>query len=393
MVTSYCVIWYYCPGMYETNTDLSVNADYTVPGAIFLLNGCAMLIYQTLDNMDGKQARKTGSSSPLGLLFDHGVDAMNSLLGSANWIAAMALIPGNVTDIVGSTANDHDNIQTRSLLSEMWGGDAILASLLILCPMIAFYISTWEQYYTGKLVLPPFNGPSEGLIMGASLSICSFMWGPTYWQGTTLADGAIDQIRENYDLTQFEGRVRNMDLIVFASVVALFNEVSLKVIFVVRNYGLQSVRTLMPNLLLVVSALAMVHFDPTVFLRRPRVMMHLISGLFTEQTTQLMLDHMVEEEFEVRKRWCLFPPLALAIAMMAGYDFSVDALDTLLLVYTTGLWVYLAFKIRVQIYEICDVLGIWCFNITDPHPKKVQSGNAADIVGTTVPAGCAKKAN
>jgi ethanolaminephosphotransferase len=29
-------------------------------------------IYSTLDNVDGKQARRTGSSSPLGELFDHG---------------------------------------------------------------------------------------------------------------------------------------------------------------------------------------------------------------------------------------------------------------------------------------------------------------------------------
>jgi len=30
--------------------------------------------YQTLDAIDGKQARRTGSSSPLGQLFDHGCD-------------------------------------------------------------------------------------------------------------------------------------------------------------------------------------------------------------------------------------------------------------------------------------------------------------------------------
>lgn len=34
----------------------------------------AILCYQILDNVDGKQARKTGSSSPLGMLFDHGCD-------------------------------------------------------------------------------------------------------------------------------------------------------------------------------------------------------------------------------------------------------------------------------------------------------------------------------
>jgi ethanolaminephosphotransferase len=32
--------------------------------------------YFTLDNVDGKQARRTGSSSPLGQMFDHGCDAI-----------------------------------------------------------------------------------------------------------------------------------------------------------------------------------------------------------------------------------------------------------------------------------------------------------------------------
>ena len=31
-----------------------------------------LFIYQSLDAIDGKQARRTGSSSPLGEVFDHG---------------------------------------------------------------------------------------------------------------------------------------------------------------------------------------------------------------------------------------------------------------------------------------------------------------------------------
>ena len=36
----------------------------------------ALFLYQTLDALDGKQARRTGSSSPLGQLFDHGCDTL-----------------------------------------------------------------------------------------------------------------------------------------------------------------------------------------------------------------------------------------------------------------------------------------------------------------------------
>jgi phosphatidylglycerophosphate synthase len=34
--------------------------------------------YQNLDALDGKQARRTGNSTPLGELFDHGCDAITT---------------------------------------------------------------------------------------------------------------------------------------------------------------------------------------------------------------------------------------------------------------------------------------------------------------------------
>jgi phosphatidylglycerophosphate synthase len=37
-----------------------------------------LFIYQTLDAIDGKQARRTGSSNALGELFDHGCDSMST---------------------------------------------------------------------------------------------------------------------------------------------------------------------------------------------------------------------------------------------------------------------------------------------------------------------------
>lgn len=37
-----------------------------------------LFIYQSLDAIDGKQARRTNSSTPLGELFDHGCDAVST---------------------------------------------------------------------------------------------------------------------------------------------------------------------------------------------------------------------------------------------------------------------------------------------------------------------------
>jgi ethanolaminephosphotransferase len=376
MILSYGVIWYHCPGLYEANTDIintatTSAASSAVPSAIFLLNGCAMLIYQTLDNMDGKQARKTGSSSPLGLLFDHGCDALNSIFGSANWIVAMGLLPGRVNDLLGEGEEAVNNIQNKSLLSEFLGGDAIIATVLILAPMIPFFVATWEHYFTGKLILPIFNGPSEGLVMGASLSFLSYFYGPMIWQQTTVTDGAIAFLegRGMTSLSFLEGRVRNLDIIVLSALIALIQEVLSKIPFVIRSYGQTAVRALLPHIVFVVSTVVIISIDSTILLRIPRTMLHLISGVFVEQTTQLMLDHMVEERYAAF-RWPLLPQVILASILTAGVQLSSDSVDIYCITYTTGLWIYLVLKIKVLVSEICDVLGIWCFDIVSPHPKR-----------------------
>jgi ethanolaminephosphotransferase len=42
-----------------------------INGYLLFFIGLMHLIYMNFDNMDGKQARKTGNSSALGMLFDH----------------------------------------------------------------------------------------------------------------------------------------------------------------------------------------------------------------------------------------------------------------------------------------------------------------------------------
>ena len=44
-------------------------------GWFCVFTGICCFMYNTLDNIDGKQARRTGSGSPMGMLFDHGLDA------------------------------------------------------------------------------------------------------------------------------------------------------------------------------------------------------------------------------------------------------------------------------------------------------------------------------
>lgn len=90
--------------------------------------------YSTMDNIDGKQARRTGTSSPLGELFDHGIDSLNCTLASLCETAAMGLGP------------------TKT------------GAFTAMVPCLPMFFSTWETYHTHTLYLGAFNGPTEGLI-------------------------------------------------------------------------------------------------------------------------------------------------------------------------------------------------------------------------------------
>jgi hypothetical protein len=52
------------------------TATEEAPWWAYVQAALGLFIYQTLDATDGKQARRTNSSSPLGELFDHGCDSM-----------------------------------------------------------------------------------------------------------------------------------------------------------------------------------------------------------------------------------------------------------------------------------------------------------------------------
>jgi ethanolaminephosphotransferase len=115
-------------------------SPHETPRWVSFMVGMAIFSYQTLDNMDGKQARKTKSSSALGMFFDHGCDCIN---------AGVSVIA------VGA------------VLGTGWSGKLFITYL---SSWIPFYFQTWEEYYTGSMLLPPFNGPTEGLLM--AISVC-----------------------------------------------------------------------------------------------------------------------------------------------------------------------------------------------------------------------------
>ncbi|KAI8055282.1 CDP-alcohol phosphatidyltransferase-domain-containing protein [Syncephalis plumigaleata] len=121
------------------------------PNWVYYSAALGVWIYQSFDAIDGKQARRTGTSGPLGELFDHGCDALNTSVGA----------------IIVSEA-----LQLR----QSWW-----TVLSVFTALTNFYLSTWEEYHTGTLYLSYISGPVEGVIV---LICCLFITGyagPSIW--------------------------------------------------------------------------------------------------------------------------------------------------------------------------------------------------------------------
>ncbi|KAG7149365.1 putative CDP-alcohol phosphatidyltransferase class-I family like protein [Verticillium longisporum] len=130
-----------------------VMPDLEGPGPSWLYFSFALglFMYQTMDNLDGKQARRTGTSSGLGELFDHGIDSLNCTLASLLETAAMGL------------------------------GTSKSGVFTALCPCLPMFFSTWETYHTHTLYLGTINGPTEGILIACAIMATSGICGPGIW--------------------------------------------------------------------------------------------------------------------------------------------------------------------------------------------------------------------
>ena len=122
-----------------------------VPASFCYANALCYLIYRMLDEMDGKQARRTGNSSPLGLLFDHGCDAFTCGL--------QAFIFAKITLV----------------------GEGVYPQIAVYLAQTGFFFATLEEYYTGALYLYVGNGVTDGSALLIGINLVTAYYGSEFW--------------------------------------------------------------------------------------------------------------------------------------------------------------------------------------------------------------------
>uniref|UniRef100_A0A665VUS0 Ethanolaminephosphotransferase 1 n=1 Tax=Echeneis naucrates TaxID=173247 RepID=A0A665VUS0_ECHNA len=113
---------------YDFDFTASAAGHEHVPSWVWVAAGIFNFLAYTLDGVDGKQARRTNSSTPLGELFDHGLDSWACIF----FVATVYSIFGRGESGVG----------VATLYYILW------------VVLFSFILSHWEKYNTGILFLP-----------------------------------------------------------------------------------------------------------------------------------------------------------------------------------------------------------------------------------------------
>ncbi|KAI4357915.1 hypothetical protein L6164_001831 [Bauhinia variegata] len=317
----------------------SPQLDTAPPRWVHFAHGLLLFLYQTFDAVDGKQARRTNSSSPLGELFDHGCDALACTFESIAF---------------GSTA--------------MCGGDTFWFWLISAVP---FYSATWEHYFTNTLILPVINGPTEGL---ALIYLCHFFTaivGAEWW---------IQQSGKSFPFLgwlPFVGGIPTYRAVLYLMIAfAVIPTISFnvhnvyKVVRARKGSMPLALAMLYPFIVLVGGVFVWDYLSPSDIMRNYPHLVIIGTGLaFGFLVGRMILSHLCDEPKGLKTGMCmalLYLPFAVANVLAARLNDGVPLVNERLVllgfcIFSVALYLHFATSV---INEITTALGIYCFRIT-----------------------------
>lgn len=151
------VVTFVLIAFYDWDFTAANNIDQMlVPRWVWLVAAINIFLAYTLDGIDGKQARRTGTSGPLGELFDHGLDSYSSVL-----------VPIYMFSLFGT-----DLLPPKRMFFCIWN------------IFLNFYLSHAEKYNTGVMFLP---WGYDFTMWGVTIVLAfTFVVGPSFWTTTRI---------------------------------------------------------------------------------------------------------------------------------------------------------------------------------------------------------------
>ncbi|KAH7158118.1 CDP-alcohol phosphatidyltransferase-domain-containing protein [Dactylonectria estremocensis] len=338
--------------------------DQDCPSWVYYTWAVGLFLYQTFDAVDGSQARRTRQSGPLGELFDHGVDALNTSLEVLIFAASQNM------------------------------GQSWYTVAMLFASLATFYVQTWETYHTKTLTLGIINGPVEGVIIIVGVyALTGYLGGAHVWQQSMLrAFGVPESL--GIPSAIYESSFTEWYLVQGLVVVA-FNafESSRNVIRARRARGDRSrgaLLGLIPFISIWVMVVAYLYLQPNI--RECHLIpFALFAGFVNAYSVgQIITAHLVHLRFPYWNVLGLLLVFGVAdsIGPVLQQNFSfgwpsalgdgVYQVAFMFMMLGTALGVYGSFVVDV-IVTICDYLDIWCLTIKHPYVEEAAQTNGKKV--------------
>ncbi|KAF9794262.1 hypothetical protein SFRURICE_009639 [Spodoptera frugiperda] len=321
-VLNFFVFSYYDYGFYAMTAE-NVTKDH-IPSWVWGVSAVNLFVAYTLDGIDGKQARRTGTSGPLGELFDHGLDSYSAVL-----------IPTFLYSIFG-----RDEVSTLRFLFLIWN------------IFFNFYLTHWEKYNTGIMFLP--WGYDFTMIGSCILLLVTSVFGPEAWHiplPGNITPGVI------FEFVLYFSAMLTSQTVILWNIYKSYRDKTGKM----RSFS-EAVRPLVPLFIFFALSSLWAIYSPTDIINRaPRIFYILTGTIFSNINCRLIVSQMSDTRCEAFNG--LLIPYALV--MCTVFMFPVSATTELLLL--AGLCVassiaHIYYGTKV-VQEMCDHFKIECFHI------------------------------
>lgn len=317
------------------------------PKWVYFYHAFAVFMYQTFDACDGIHARRTGQSSPLGELFDHCCDSMNTTL--------MVIQFASVANL---TCNNP------------------LIFLVQFSALANFYLSTWEEFHTHKLFLAEISGPVEGLLMICCVFIFTGVFGvEKMWKSEIYL--------LNFELLGVHHAISITGSYISAfvgGIVMFFNIYSARrnVIKCLKNDNRENetelaLKGLYPFAIYYLTILILFILHPIIITNFTTSMLLTIGACMSFTVGRIITGHLTKQDFPFIN-FPMFVPVFQAVSMEILVKlFQVDYMDALTMVIYIGLGGSLAVYgmfVKEIVYDITTYLDIWALSIK--YPKAIK---------------------
>lgn len=322
-----------------------------VPPIVNIIFAVSLWTYSTLDNVDGKQARRTGSSSPLGELFDHGCDSLVTGMGCVMQLASLGMAR-----------------QPFGLVT-------------IFLAFSAFYLPTWEEYHTGVLYLGYVNGPTEGIIAFCAMYLITGLFGVEVWKTRVYGEWSIEDCLGTFFIAAF---------FLFALPSSLWNVY--RASRAKREPFIRSIMTLTPfaSITMCVGLLIVKYDLPNTDYYA--VFLSLLTVLFGRMATSVIYAHLLNLPYPSLPTICLPLWMAPMAFRLLGNQRAAVVLKPFFVLYFVVACVEYANWVYHTVLSFTRFLNIQCFSlkkpaiaasnrmVSSPSKNKLVKPTFADIV-------------